>query len=161
MAGWQRIPLLILETRVQSLGWEDPLEQEMATHSSILASKIPRTEEPGGLQTAGSQTGGCGLAHTCTTLPGTEEKAQGSQTFAGRRQTSQGDCCWRQTCPQTSAAAPTSVCVAKGQTEQWALVCAPGHSLLRKGANPHHCCKARTVRELLLTFSPVEASLAV
>ena len=37
-------------TWVQSLGWEDPLEEEMATHSSILAWRIPRTEEPGGLQ---------------------------------------------------------------------------------------------------------------
>ena len=35
---------------VQSLGWEDPLEKEMATHFSILAWEIPRTEEPGGLQ---------------------------------------------------------------------------------------------------------------
>ena len=34
------------ETRVRSLGWEDPLEKEMATHSSILAWKIPRTEKP-------------------------------------------------------------------------------------------------------------------
>ena len=38
------------ETQVQSLGREDPLEREMATHSSILARKIPWTEEPGGLQ---------------------------------------------------------------------------------------------------------------
>ena len=37
------------ETRVHSLGWEDPLEKEMATHSSILAWRIPWTEEPGGL----------------------------------------------------------------------------------------------------------------
>ena len=37
------------ETQVQSLGWEDPLENGMATHSSILAWKTPRTEEPGGL----------------------------------------------------------------------------------------------------------------
>ena len=37
------------ETRVQSLGWKDPLEKEMATHSSTLAWKIPWTEEPGGL----------------------------------------------------------------------------------------------------------------
>ena len=43
------------ETWVQSLGWEDPLEKEMATHSSILAWKIPWTEEPGGLQSTGSQ----------------------------------------------------------------------------------------------------------
>ena len=37
------------ETRVLSLGWEDPLEKEMATHSAILAWRIPWTEEPGGL----------------------------------------------------------------------------------------------------------------
>ena len=43
------------ETRVQSLGEEDPLEEGMATHSSILAWRIPRTEEPGGLQSMGSQ----------------------------------------------------------------------------------------------------------
>ena len=43
------------ETRVQSLGWEDPLGTEMATHSSILAWKIPRTEESGGLQSMGLQ----------------------------------------------------------------------------------------------------------
>ena len=43
------------ETWVQSLGWEDPLEEEMATHSNILAWKIPWTEEPGGLQSQGSQ----------------------------------------------------------------------------------------------------------
>ena len=36
------------ETQVQSLGWEDPLEKEMATHSSILAWRIPQMEEPGG-----------------------------------------------------------------------------------------------------------------
>ena len=43
------------ETGVWSLGWEDPLEKEMATHSSILAWKIPWTEEPGRLQSMGSQ----------------------------------------------------------------------------------------------------------
>ena len=43
------------ETWVQSLGWEDPLQKEMATHSSILAWRIPWTEEPGGLQSTGSQ----------------------------------------------------------------------------------------------------------
>ena len=45
----------VQETRVQSLGWEDPLEKEMATHSSILACKVSWTEEPGGLQSMGSQ----------------------------------------------------------------------------------------------------------
>ena len=43
------------ETRVQSLGWKDPLEKGMATHSSILAWRIPWTEESHGLQTMGSQ----------------------------------------------------------------------------------------------------------
>ena len=43
------------ETQVPSLGWEDPLEEEMATHSRILAWEIPWTEEPGGLQSMGSQ----------------------------------------------------------------------------------------------------------
>ena len=46
------------ETRVQSLVWEDPLEKEVATHSSILAWKIPWTEEPGGLQSMGLQRAG-------------------------------------------------------------------------------------------------------
>ena len=41
------------ETQIQSLGWEDPLERGMATHSSILAWKIPWTEEPDGLQSMG------------------------------------------------------------------------------------------------------------
>ena len=50
------------ETRVRSLGWEDPLEEEMATHSSILAWKIPWTEEPGRLQSTGSQRVGHDLA---------------------------------------------------------------------------------------------------
>ena len=42
-------------TQVRSLGWDDPLEKGMATHSSILAWRIPWTEEPGGLQSMGSQ----------------------------------------------------------------------------------------------------------
>ena len=46
------------ETQVQSLGKEDPLEKGMATHSSILAWRIPWTEEPGGLQSMGSQRAG-------------------------------------------------------------------------------------------------------
>ena len=50
----KRLPTM-RETRVQSLGQEDPLEKEMATHSSTLAWKIPWMEEPGVLQTMGSQ----------------------------------------------------------------------------------------------------------
>ena len=46
------------ETQVGSLGWEELLKKEMATHSSTLAWKIPRIEEPGGLQSMGSQRAG-------------------------------------------------------------------------------------------------------
>ena len=47
------------ETWVKSLSWEDSLEEGMATHSGILAWRIPWTEEPGGLQSMGSQGVGC------------------------------------------------------------------------------------------------------
>ena len=50
----KRLPA-VQETWVRSLSWEDPLEKEMATHSSTLAWKIPWTEEPGRLQSTGSQ----------------------------------------------------------------------------------------------------------
>ena len=55
MAQMVKHLLAMLETRVRSLGREDPLEKEMATHSSTLAWKIPWTEEPGRLQSMGSQ----------------------------------------------------------------------------------------------------------
>ena len=45
----------VQETQVRFLGWEDPLEKEVATHSSVLAWEILWTEEPGGLQPRGSQ----------------------------------------------------------------------------------------------------------
>ena len=48
-------PPAIQETWVWSLGWEDPLEKEVATHSTILAWEIPWTEEPAGLQSLGLQ----------------------------------------------------------------------------------------------------------
>ena len=48
-------PFAMRETCVRSLGWEDPLEKEMATHSSTLAWRIPWTEEPGGVQSMVSQ----------------------------------------------------------------------------------------------------------
>ena len=51
--GLKRLPAM-RETWVQSLGWEDPLEKEMATHSSVLAWRIPGTAEPGGLPSMGS-----------------------------------------------------------------------------------------------------------
>ena len=55
MAQMVKKPPAMQETWVQFLGWEDPLEKEMAIHSSILAWRIPWTEEPGGLQSMGSQ----------------------------------------------------------------------------------------------------------
>ena len=54
--------------QIRSLGWKDPLEEGMATHSNILSWRIPRTEEPGGLQSMGSQESGtieCTCAHAC------------------------------------------------------------------------------------------------
>ena len=48
-------PPAMWETWVQSLGWEDALEEGRATHSSVLAWRVPQTEEPGGLQSTGSQ----------------------------------------------------------------------------------------------------------
>ena len=52
------------QKQVRSLGWEDPLEEEMATHSSILAWKIPRTEKHGGLWCVGLQRVGQDLVTT-------------------------------------------------------------------------------------------------
>ena len=58
----KRLPA-VRETRVRSLGWEDPLEKEMATHSNTLAWKIPWTEEPGRLQSMVSRR----VGHDCAT----------------------------------------------------------------------------------------------
>ena len=58
----------VQETQVRSLGREDPLEKEMATHSSVLAGRIPWTEEPGGLQSTGSQRVGNDWATNTSTL---------------------------------------------------------------------------------------------
>ena len=55
VAQMAKSPLAMQETWIQSLGWEDPLEEEMATHSSVLAWRLSSTEEPGGLQSMGSQ----------------------------------------------------------------------------------------------------------
>ena len=64
-----RHPPTMQETWVQPLGREDPLEKEMATHSSILAWKIPWTEKPGGLQSVGSQRVGHDFTFTFTYVP--------------------------------------------------------------------------------------------
>ena len=53
MAKWVESLSAMQESRIPSSGWEDPLEKEMATHSSILAWRIPGREEPGGLLSMG------------------------------------------------------------------------------------------------------------
>ena len=63
MAQMAKNPPAVQETQVQSLGWENSLKKRMATHSSILTWKIPRTEEPGGLQSVGLQ----GVRHDSAT----------------------------------------------------------------------------------------------
>ena len=63
MAWWQRILLSMQKMQVRSLGQKDPLEKDMATHSSILVWEIPRTEEPSGLQSTGSHR----VGHDLTT----------------------------------------------------------------------------------------------
>ena len=71
------------ETWVRSLGQEDPLKKGMATHSSILAWRIPRTEEPGELQSMGSHRVGHDLAGThglCNGHPAAIGRARGSLT---------------------------------------------------------------------------------
>ena len=62
MAQMVKNPPAMQEMRLQSLGREDPLEKGMATHSSRLAWRLPRTGEPGGLQSRGSQRVGRDLA---------------------------------------------------------------------------------------------------
>ena len=62
MAQTVKNPPAMQGMQVHSLGWEDPLEKEMAAHSSVLAWEIPWTEQPGGLQSMGSQRVGHDLA---------------------------------------------------------------------------------------------------
>ena len=59
LAQWVKNPPAVQEIWVRSLGWEDPLKEGTATHSNILAWRIPWTEEPGRLQSIGSQTVRC------------------------------------------------------------------------------------------------------
>ena len=70
------------EMRVRSLGGEDPLEEEMATHSGILAWRIPRTEEPGGLEPVQSQSQ-TGLKQVSMQARSTEPIQPGSHLFLG------------------------------------------------------------------------------
>ena len=62
-------PPAMQEAQVPSLSWKDPLEKGMATHSSILAWRIPWTEEPGGLPSVGSQRIGHSMYHVSLSIP--------------------------------------------------------------------------------------------
>ena len=73
------------ETWVQSLGQEDPLEKEMATHSSILAWRIPWTDEPGGLQFMGLERVRCNKAHVH--MCGKEARYYTEKSMSGRKST--------------------------------------------------------------------------
>ena len=73
------------ETWVQSLGQEDPLEKEMATHSSILAWRIPWTDEPGGLQFMGLERVRCNWAHVHTY--GKEARYYTDKSMSGKKST--------------------------------------------------------------------------
>ena len=83
------------ETLVQSLSWEDPLEKEMATHSSILAWRIPWTEESGGLPSTGWQRVGHDFTFTFTflVLESVTQTWRGKRKPAGRV----NQCFWRAT----------------------------------------------------------------
>ena len=72
-------------TQLRSLGWEDFLREDMATHSSILAWRIPWTEKAGGLRSMGSQRVGHGLSDFRFSLGRTTAYVQGSGTPPGLR----------------------------------------------------------------------------
>ena len=83
-------PPAVQETRVQSLGWEDPLEKRMATHSSILAWRTPRTEEPGGLRVCGFAKSRTRLSNnTFTAICKTETASPTLQSSCGDRMVKQ------------------------------------------------------------------------
>ena len=78
MAQMVRTPSAMQKTQFQSLGWEDPLEKEMAIHSSILAWEIPWTEEPGRPESMGSQKVGHDRGTNTHTHTHTESKLTSS-----------------------------------------------------------------------------------
>ena len=72
------------ETRIQSLGWEDPLEMEMATHSRIFSWRIPWTEEPGRLEYMGSQRVGHDRVTNTLTFTLSYEQWKSTEGFKSR-----------------------------------------------------------------------------
>ena len=90
MAQTVKNPTTMRETWVQSLGWEDPLEKETATHSSVLARRIPWTEEPGGLQSVGSQRVRHGRATFTFSILREQQDPDGGAVLCCRLPTSSG-----------------------------------------------------------------------
>ena len=90
VAQWQRICLPMQEMWIPSLSQEDPLEKEMATHSSILAWKIPQTEEPGGLQSMGSHR----VRHDLATKPQPQLRVNRLQVLVSLILISDREQCW-------------------------------------------------------------------
>ena len=80
------------ETQTQSLGWEDSLKKGMATHSSILAWRIPGTEEPGGLQSLGSQR----VGHNRVTDTTPTTKIIGNRTPCYKKEPQEKEAGWRE-----------------------------------------------------------------
>ena len=89
----KKLPVM-QETWVQSLSWEDPLEKGMATHSSILAWRIPWTEEPGGLQPMRSQRVSCSVASDSLQLTYTSLLAQLVKNLPAMQETLAGFLGW-------------------------------------------------------------------
>ena len=126
----KRLPV-IREIWVQSLGWEDPLEEDMATHSSILAWRNPQTEEPGGLQSMELQSHNWVTSHTYIYIYRASLVARwwriplpmqrtDSIPGPGRSQVPQGN--WAHG-PQLLKPARPRVCAPQETPRQWA--CAP------------------------------------
>ena len=82
MAQTVKNPPAVQKASVRSLGWEDPLKEGMATHSSILAWRIPGTEEPGGLQSVGPQR----VGHDWATKRRTEQEKRRIKSPPGENQ---------------------------------------------------------------------------
>ena len=94
------------KTQFRSLGWEDPLEREMAIHSGILAWRIPRTEEPGGLQPMGLQSPMASLLGNAMAPDSSLQSRPSSRVSLGQTEASVFDCITVQLalCPPTSLA---------------------------------------------------------
>ena len=122
------------ETWVPSLGQEDPLEEETTTHSSILAWRIPWTEEPGGLQSMGSQTVDLARTHARTHRTSGEERPAMLWTSAGARPAATAvNSLPAPSCSGAEAEKLRSCCY-HTQSDRWRSVTAPAYCLTAFGS---------------------------